>query len=218
MRRTNGRMARGGFAGTLRALTALAIASPFAAHAVPVDLNQFYREPGAPVSIAADGSSATFLEDPSVFLVYLSNVPGLGDPELLTASAGATFSFDYNFVEAQDNEDIFHFSLLDGISGGSLSAYELFFGTSASGTATFDLSALTGTTLGMQFELLPDLALDLGFGSSLTISNLRVDRPVDPDPPVGVPEPGTWVLMLAGLALMCIRGASRYRDQMRPTR
>jgi hypothetical protein len=199
-------------AGARRALiTAAAMALPAASQAAAVDLNLFYSEPGAPISIAADGSSATFSEDPNVFLVYLSNVPGLGDPQLLTPASGATFSFDYNFVEATGNEDIFHFSLLDGNTGSPLTAYELLFTNSASGSALFNLSGLVGTTLGMQFELLPDLALDLGFESQLTISNLRFEPP---PPPVDVLEPGTLALMLAGFATIALR--SRFRA--RPTR
>ena len=200
---------RANFAGVCRALIATAaVALPVAAQAVPIDLNLFYREPSAPISIAADGSSATLSEDPSIFVVYLSNVPGLGDPQLLTPASGATFSFDYNFVEAPDNADIFHFALLDGNSGNPLAPYDMLFSSSASGTALFDLSSLAGTSIGLQFELLPDLAFDLGFGSMLTLSNLRLDAPEVPTepPPVGVAEPGTWALMLAGLAIVLLRG------------
>lgn len=207
------------FAGVRRMLVAVAaLVLPALAQAVPIDLNLFYRESGAPITIAADGSSAMLSEDPSIFVVYLSNIPGIGDPALLTPAAGATFSFDYNFVEAPDNADIFHFALLDGGSGNPLAPYDMLFSDSASGTALFDLSALVGTSIGLQFELLPDLALDLGFGSTLTLANLRFDKPVIPtEPPaVGVPEPGTWALMLVGLALVSLRLRGRFGVRATP--
>jgi hypothetical protein len=182
----------------LRAIAAVAILSPVAAQAVPIDLNLLYRDPGAPISIATDGSSATFSEDPAVFAVFLSNIPGLGDPELVAAAAGAKLAFDYSFVEAPDNADIFHFALLDGVSGSALPLYELFVSSSGAGAALFDLSSLLGTSLGLQFELIPDIFSDLGFESRLTISNLRIET--ERPGPTPVSEPGSLALLLLGLS------------------
>jgi hypothetical protein len=117
-------------------------------------------------------------EDPAVFAVFLSNVPGFGDPQLITATTGARLTFDYDFNEPAGNADIFHFALLDGLTGDPLAGQEVFVTDTSSGSVSFDLSAFVGATLGMQFELVPDLLNDLGFDSTLTLSNLRIDAPV----------------------------------------
>jgi hypothetical protein len=167
----------------------------------PIDMNLLFHEPGAPIGIAADGSSATLAEDPNVFAVFLSNVPDFGDPRLLTAAAGARLAFDYDFAEAPDNTDIFHFALLDGELGHALDLFSLFVTQSGSGSASFDLSALVGTSLGLQFELVPDPQADHGFDSLLTISQLRVETPV-----IAVTEPGALALLALGLtAVMMLR-------------
>src|SRR5262245_28267579 len=83
----------------LAVMAIAAVLSPALARATPIDLNLLFHDPGAPISIAADGSSATFSEDPSVFAVFLSNVPGFGDPQLITAAPGALLRFDYTFDE-----------------------------------------------------------------------------------------------------------------------
>ena len=172
------------------------------AQAMPIDLNQLYADPGAPISIAADGSSATFTEDPAIFSVFLSNVPGFGDAELVTASDGATLSFDYNFVLGADNDDLFHFALLNGLTGDPLGTpYDLLVTASGSGTATFALSALVGSTLGLQFEL---TSFDALYDSFLTINNLHIDVPVVEPPPTTVPEPGSIALTLAGLSALAL--------------
>jgi len=54
----------------------------------------------------------------------------------------------------------------------------LFVTDTSSGTVSFDLSTFVNATLGMQFELVPDLLNDFGFDSTLTLSNLRIDVPV----------------------------------------
>ncbi len=176
---------------------AIMLGFSLSAEATPIYLNQLYMDPGAPVSIAADGSSATFTEDPSLFSVFLSNVPGFGDPQLVTASDGATLSFDYSFLRAPGNDDLFHFAVLNGLSGDTLGTpYDLFVTDSASGTASFGMTALVGTTLGLQFEL---VSFDALFDSVLTISNLRLDLPVVEPPPTSVTEPGSGALAIAGL-------------------
>jgi hypothetical protein len=152
--------------------------------AAPIDLNQMFHDPGAPIAIAADGSSATFTEDPSVFAVFLSNIPALGDPTLITAGVG-TLRFDYLFNEAPGDADLFHFALLDGESGAVLDPFEVFVSEGGAGSIAFDLSRLAVASLGFQFELVPDLANDLAFGASLTIANLRVDTPIPASGPGG---------------------------------
>lgn len=163
----------------------------------PIDMNLLFHDPGAPITIAADGSSATFAEDPSVFAVFLSNVPGFGDPRLLTASPGARLAFEYDFAEAPGNTDLFHFSLLDGESGESLDPFSLLLDASGSGSVFFDLSSLLGASLGLQFEL---IGLDDKFDSLLTISGLRIETPVT----TAVTEPGSLALLALGCAAVLL--------------
>jgi len=187
-----------------RVLAAAALFSPAAAFAVPIDMNQMFHDPGVPISISADGSSATFREDPALLSVFLSDVPGFGDPELLQASAGARLAFDYNFLEPAGNADIFHFAILDGTSGNPLAPFDLFFTDTGAGSVSFDLTSLVGSSLGFQFELVSDVFNDLGFDSLLTISNLRIEPP----DVVAVPEPDIFGMVLLGLALLTV-GAAR---------
>jgi hypothetical protein len=163
---------------------------PAAARAAPIDFNQLFHDPGAPISIAADGSSAVLSEDPSVFAVFLSNVPAFGDPQLITAAPGARLAFEYSFNEPAGNADLFHFALLEGTTGNPLAGNELFVTETSSGGVSLDLSAFIGASLGLQFELIPDLSNDLGFDSMLTLSNLRIELP-DITP---LEEPGSGVL------------------------
>jgi hypothetical protein len=172
---------------------AMLVLSPSLSFASPIDLNALFHEDGASIAIAADGSSATFAEDPATLDVFLSNIPVLGDPELLVASVGARLVFDYDFNQAVDNANTFGFSILDGLTGDPIDPFGLFFTDSAAGTAVFDLSSLVGRTLGFQFDLGADPG-DLLLGSTLTISNLRVEAPVQ-----DVPEPGPLALLAAGL-------------------
>jgi MYXO-CTERM domain-containing protein len=179
--------------------------SATSAQAIPISFNDFFREADAPVSVAADGSTATLGESPDFGLVYLSNLPGLGDPEVIIGGAGITLAFDYTFTMPSGNADIFHVALLDGLTGSVFgAAYELFVLATGGGHVTFDLSGLGGATLGMQFELAPELA-DAAFDSLVTLSNLQLlaAEPPPPPPPTGVPSPGTLPLLIAGgLALL----------------
>jgi hypothetical protein len=168
-----------------------------AALALPIDLNLLFFEPGTPVSIAADGSSATLAEDPGVFAVFLSNVPAFGDPVLLTAAAGARLQFEYEFDEGVENSDTFHFALLDGLSGDPLDLFNLFVTDSGSGTASFDLSTLVGTLLGLQFELVPDELDGERADSVVKIANLRIETPVT----TTVSEPGSLLLFALAIAM-----------------
>ena len=168
----------------------LLFAAVAGAQAATIDLGLFFVDPGAPVAITADGSSATLSEDAAIAAVILSNVPGAGDPELIVATPGVRLQFDYSFDEPVGNADVFHASLLDGTSGATLGpAFELLLTDSGSGQFSVDLSSLVGTTLGLQFELVPEFA-DASFDSSVTISNLQL---------VAVPLPPALVLMVSGL-------------------
>ena len=174
-----------------------ALAWSGAALAVPIDLNLLFYEPGTPVSIAADGSSATLAEDPGVFAVFLSNVPGFGDPVLVTAAAGARLAFDYEFDEGVENSDTFHFALLDGLSGDPLDLFDLFVTDSGSGAASFDLSTLVGTLVGLQFELVPDELDGERADSVVKIANLRIETPAT----TTVSEPGSLLLLALAVAM-----------------
>ena len=89
-----------------------------------------------------------------------------------------------------------------GLSPGP--AFEFFTDSSSTGTVSFDLTSLTGETLGLQFQL-SALFSDTGFDSTLTVSNVRLEQSGAP----AVPEP----MSLAVWAVLCCTAAvgSRYR-------
>ena len=140
-----------------------------------INLNDFYKD--STVAVAVDGSSAVITEDSLLSPVLLSNDPGMGDPNIITPASGLALFFDYIFIEpTPDNQDEFGVFVVDSATGGSAgSAYEFFSQVASSGTVSFDLSSLAGSTLGLQFQLtaLPgDTALD----SNVTISNVRLEQ------------------------------------------
>ena len=190
----------------LRLVTGLLLAYSAAVSATPIDLNQFYAD--APVSVAADGSSATLGEDLFYYIVLLQDVPFFGDPELIVASAGATLQFDYVFNEpvADGNSDLFHAVLYDDATGFAISGAEIFVTDSGSDTVVFDLDPLVGTTLDLSFELTQDLnGFDVGLSSTVTISNVQIitaSTPPPPPPPTPTPSPGTSLLLLGGLLVL----------------
>jgi len=154
---------------------AMTSVSHSAAIITPIDLNDFFADPE--VTVAGDGSSADFVESSFVANVLLSNDPGLGDPEVIIASAGALLKFDYTFTEGNGNDDEFAVLVLDdfGLSAGA--AFELVFSDSSSGSATFDLSTLVGIPfLGLQFSL---DSFDSLLDSTASVSNLRIETPMD---------------------------------------
>ena len=160
------------------------------ADAVLIDLNDFFADPT--VSVAADGSSAFFTEDPGAFLVTLVNDPGLGDPDVIIPGAGVTLSFDFDFVEGgAGNDDEFGAFVIDAATGAIAGpAFQFFIDSTSSGTVSFDLTSLVGMTLGLQFELVA-LASDVAFDSTLSISDVQLIA--------AVPEPGTLMLLAIGL-------------------
>ena len=164
------------------------------AHAdiIPIDLNDFFADPT--VIVSADGSSASFTEDPC-FDVLLTNDPFFGDPEVIVAGLGTSVIFDFDFSEAVAGVDTFFAAVLgaDGFSAGV--AFEFSSESSSSGSIEFDLSTLIAEDfLGFQFSL---VSPDGGGDSTLSISNMRLETA-----PVAVPEPSTAFLMLMGMAVM----------------
>jgi|GEM_PF-1594263 len=192
------------------------LASPVAATQISLDSPNFYSDPS--VTVAPDGSSATLAEDSVLFVVLLSNDPGLGDPEVIIAAPGVELAFELLFDTPVGNLDFFQVTLFDaddplGAFAGPLPAPPFVVdlpativdvlgtgfvidspdlpggGGQVSGTARIDLTTLVGTTLGLEFALGADVG-DPSLDSTVTISNLRLQQ---------IPVPGTAVLMLAGL-------------------
>ncbi len=163
------------------------------AQATPIDLNDFFADPT--VTVALDGSSASFTEDPSLLSVLLSNDPGLGDPNVIIPSANTSLLFDYDFFESSAGDDEFGAFVIDGATGSSIPTFDFFTQDSSTGTVSFDLSSLVGDTLGLQFEL-SSLFADNDFDSTLTVSNVRL---VTETSSSTVPEPSALLLFMIGL-------------------
>ncbi len=167
------------------------------ADTTPIDLNDFWGDPT--VTVAADGTWASFIESSSFASVILANDPFLGDPEVILAGAGVSLQFEYDFQESVLGDDEFGVWVIDPNTGWSLGApYEFFLGDSGTGTVSFDLSALAGMTgLGFQFQL-SSLPGDTDSGSTLEIRNMRLVTPP-------VPEPATATLLATGLVFLVAR-------------
>ncbi len=183
----------------VRVFVIVIILLPFPVSAVMIDLNDFFNDPT--VTVSADGSSAVFREDPGFSEVALLNDPGFGDPEVIIAGQNLGLFFDYEFLEAPGEDDsVFQF-ILDGATGNSVGpAFEFFSEDSVVGTIVYDLTPLVGTQLGLSFSLQSGQA-DNGFGSTLTISNVRIE----PLPVVSVSAPATFLYLLFGVAAMFMR-------------
>lgn len=190
---------------TATAILLLGLGSgPAAATVMPLNLNDFFFFSTDPVTVTADGSSATLGEDSSLVTVVLSNVPDLGDPNIIIPAPGRILAFEFDFSEPPGlgNDDEFGAFVLDGSTGSSRGpAFEFFATDSSSGTVEFDLSTQVGELLGMQFQLSARLG-DSAISSTVTISNLRL---VDP---AAVPAPSTLALLL-GAALLAAGAAVR---------
>jgi hypothetical protein len=61
----------------------IALLSAGRAAAIPIDLNAFFHFPDAPVTVSADGSTATLAESADFGAVVLDNIPAFGDPEVI---------------------------------------------------------------------------------------------------------------------------------------
>lgn len=167
-----------------------ALTAANAAIAAQINLNDFYAD--TTVTVSADGSMATFAEDQSLTIVLLANDPGFGDPEVIVAAPNAVLSFDYMFTEAAGENDEFSYELIDVSTGLGIAGYTNFIADSMSGSESFNLSGLVGTTLGLSFYL-SALPGDTGLGSTLKISNLQVNI---------VPLPASALLLGAGIAAL----------------
>jgi hypothetical protein len=172
------------------------------ADAALIDVNDFFFYAGDPVEVAPDGSWATIGEDPYISPIFLSNDPFLGDPEVILAGL-VYLIFDYDFHEGPiDNDDEFGAFIIDvdtGLSAGP--DFEFFTKDTDCGTVCFDLSGLTGKTLGMQFQL-SAFSGDIELDSTVKISNLHTEP---------IPEPSTILLILSGLGGMAAFGEMRFR-------
>ena len=162
---------------------------------IPIDLNDFFADPT--VTVSADGSSASFTEDPG-FNVLLANDPFFGEPEVIIAGLGTLLIFDFVFDEAAGNDDEFFAGVL-GADGFPVFGFEFSTGDSSAGTVSFDLSTLIAEAfLGFEFSV---LSFDGGGDSTLLVSNMRLETVVV------VPEPPALFLMLTGM--LALLGVTR---------
>jgi hypothetical protein len=192
---------------SLLALT-FVVCAPTRVYSGQIDLNDFFADPT--VIVAADGSMATFAEDPGLFTVILSNDPGFGDPNVIIPAADTTLTFDYSFSEAPGEDDEFGAFILDGNTGLSVAGFEFFTQDTSSGSVSFDISDLTGQTLGLQFQLTSGFADDTGFSSTLEISNVALVETTGL-PISGVPEPTTLALFAIGAIGLVVVARRRQR-------
>jgi hypothetical protein len=181
----------------------LLLATSSFANVIPIDLNDFFADPSDAVVIAEDGSYAKLNENEN-FLTYLANDPLLGDDGLVVPENVLSLEFCLNFSLAEGNEDLFYAILFDGETGDPIpsdsSFYSLDYGSidvtdTFYGVLSWDLSELDPgiTLLGLEFVL--ETYDDL-FASTASISNpVFVTAGSAP-----VPEPGTFLLLSAGLA------------------
>lgn len=152
------------------------------AGAVQLDLNDFFQFPASAIDVMPDGSMADFVEDPVSTPVFLSNDPGLGDPNVIIPGIGVHLLFDFVFIEGANNFDEFGAFVIDVATGLSIgSAFEFFMDSSGSGTIDWDLTSLSGQTLGLQFQL-SALAGDVGLDSTLRVSNVQLLTQAVPEP------------------------------------
>ena len=132
--------------------------------------------------VSVSSTNVSFTESPTISLLTLVNDPFLGDPNIIIPNTNRVLSFDYNFIEAANNNDLFGAYLFDVATFQTLSEIE--FDHSSTGTASFDLSSYVGLTLGLSFELF-DISGN-GDTSSLLLQNLRLIDTVNNTP---IPEP-----------------------------
>ena len=187
------------------------------ASAVAINLNDFFFFGGDPVTVAADGSSATIGEDTFFSSVLLVNDPYWGDPNVIQPAEDVFLTFEYEYAGSLGNVDTFQAILFDsdvGISASldSFSISTVDIGTTTStvtsnGSISFDLTSHLGSTLGLQFELYSSRSgsnPDLLFDSVVTISNVRLETDTS-----NVPESSTNYLLLLG-SLTCLLAIRRF--------
>ena len=167
------------------------------AQAVLIDLNDFFASPAANVSILVDGSSATMSENNLFADTLLTNNP-LFDPNVIIAGVGTILSFDYsgfNPTHLGDSFGAYIINPLDGLSVGA--PFEFFTTSSASGSVSFDLSALDGQDIGLEFQLFSNV-YNRFHPTIVTVSNVQLlEEVIGPNP---VPEPGMMAIFGLGLA------------------
>ena len=114
------------------AVVVITISTPVDAIATPINLNDFsVFDPGDPVVIAGDGSSATISEALDLFSVLLFNDPlFIGNPEVIIAGPGVFLRFEFDFSEPAGNVDEFFTVVFDSATGTSLGAAFEFFADS----------------------------------------------------------------------------------------
>jgi hypothetical protein len=177
----------------LLACVALLFVTPQASAAlISLDFNDFYAD--SSVTVAPDGGGALLAEDPGLSFVLLANDPFFGDPQIILPAIGTQLLFDYVFAEAVGQDDQFRAFVLDSATGLAPPGFEFLTAQSGSGTVAFDLSALVGRTLGLQFELAA-LFGDTGVGSTVALSSLRLET----RDATSVPEPSTASIFGAAL-------------------
>lgn len=171
-------------------------ALPVGADTIDIDFNDFYLEGAGGILNA----SSAFLEvDPVSGGGMLQNDPIWGDPGISVPSGALYLSFSYDFSEAAGNDTGFYVKLSDGHTGGFIKDFLL--NETKIGDVKFDLTSLNWPTqnlLGLEFMLTEynfDQDDNYMTGSTVTISNLKLVRTDQ----VVIPEPGTMMLMGAGL-------------------
>ena len=158
------------------------------ASATLINLNTFIADPA--ITVTADGSSATFVEDPVYTPVALIN-----NNFSLPADA-MTLSFDYVLTVPIYNEDYLDFYFNDtstpqfsigGYADPALSSNPLVF----SGTHELDVSSYAGSSVNIIFDL---FSADWNLESVVAISNVQLTEKTN------VPEPASLALLGVGLA------------------
>jgi hypothetical protein len=151
----------------------------------PISLSDFTKD--ASVDILSGGVSAVMREDPSLSPVLLYNDPVTGGPDLIVPGNQVFLVFDYQFTEPSGNDDEFGAFVFNAVTGLSSAPFEFYTGNAGSGTIAFDLTSLSGLTLGLQFQLAA-LPADSDVTSVVTVANVRTEERA-------IPAPLPWLLI-----------------------